>query len=242
MARPPGLAPPRPARPALTCWVDGGGARGRRGAQPQPEVQRGPEHARAQQHQPVSHRPPPPAPPRAPTARRAFPRPGGGQGTANGADDVYAAPQGAPPRSTFLGVPSPTAPAPRAAGGGSSVARWLEPRPSTRPPPSAPPSFSLALSAPSPGSPPAPASQPGAEVPVRAQESGAPATPRLKNYISQNHMHLLTSLGGQGGEARGLTLSMRAPFPRLLPEAKPPTAEGRGCWDSRSEASPAGGG
>lgn len=78
--------PPPAARPgpALTCGGLGGGARGRRGAQPQPEVQRRPEHARAQQHQPVSHWPPPPAPPRAPVARRALPRPGGGQGTCRG--------------------------------------------------------------------------------------------------------------------------------------------------------------
>lgn len=85
--RPPGVSEPaspprgRPARPqVLTCRASPRGAGGRRGAQPQPEVQRGPEHTRAQQHQPVSHWPPPPAPPRAPAARRALPRPGGERG------------------------------------------------------------------------------------------------------------------------------------------------------------------
>ena len=85
--RPPGVSEPaspprgRPAQPqVLTCRASPRGAGGRRGAQPQPEVQRGPEHTRAQQHQPVSHWPPPPAPPRAPAARRALPRPGGERG------------------------------------------------------------------------------------------------------------------------------------------------------------------
>lgn len=73
--RPPTRAAAEPRH--LTCRTGPGGAGGRRGAQPEvPEVQRGPEHARAQQHQPVSHWPPPPAPPRAPAARRSLPRPG----------------------------------------------------------------------------------------------------------------------------------------------------------------------
>lgn len=49
--------PPHPS-PDLTCRAGSRGTGGRRGAQPQPEVQRRPKHARAQQDQPVSHWPP----------------------------------------------------------------------------------------------------------------------------------------------------------------------------------------
>lgn len=211
-----GLPPdccPRPARPgpALTCGVDGGGARGRRGAQPQPEMQRGPEHARAQQHQPVSHWPPPPAPPRAPGARRALPRPGGGQGTCERGGrrprDRSERTRRRPGSSRF---PAP----PRTPQSAAATAGRPESRPLRRPPRPALPS--LARHAPSlasaPASAPAPASPPGAEVRLRAPAGGAPVTRRLRNYISQNATHWLASLGGHGGEERGPTLSMRIPF------------------------------
>lgn len=206
--------PPPAARPgpALTCGGLGGGARGRRGAQPQPEVQRRPEHARAQQHQPVSHWPPPPAPPRAPVARRALPRPGGGQGTCRGGGrrpcDGSRRSRRRPGASRFPAASLGTSDA----GGGGPWAAGAPPLagPPHAPHPAPPPSLSLA--------PPLylcsvsrPASLLGVGVLLLAQAGGAPVVRRSRNYISQKPTLSLASLGGRGGVAGGPTLSMRIP-------------------------------